>query len=138
MIRSREEKNLRILERIAEASPGAFQARIASALVLKNEIISVGLNQKKTHPFQSKYASHHEAIYLHSETCAIYNALKRYDEEEIAKSTLYICRMKWGSDSKDFMVRGLAKPCKGCQNAIDEYRIKKVCYTIDGEGYEYL
>lgn len=129
---------MRILSKIAESTAPVAQARIASALVYKNEILSIGTNKNKSHPFQKKYASNEDAIFLHAETDVIYNALRKYDTEMVAKAKLYVCRMKWVNDRKQYFIQGIAKPCKGCQRAIATFNIKHVCYTLDNEGVEYL
>jgi deoxycytidylate deaminase len=129
---------MKILGKIAESVEPVAQARIAAALIHKNEILSIGQNKNKSHPFQKKYASNEDAIFLHAETDAIYNALRKYDTETVAKAKLYVCRMKWVNDRKHYFIQGLAKPCKGCQRAIANFNIKHVCYTMDNEGVEYL
>jgi deoxycytidylate deaminase len=53
-------------------------ARLAAALVYRNEIIAMGTNKNKTHPFQKKYASNADAIFLHAEIDAICNALRNH------------------------------------------------------------
>jgi len=126
-----------LLQKVAESVEPVSRARLASCLVYKNEIISIGINRAKTHPFQKRFSSHEEAIFLHSENDAIYNALKRYDLETVSKSRLYVCRVKYADESKAFMVPAMAKPCMGCQRAIAQFNIKHVCYTTE-EGLEWL
>lgn len=130
-------KYFNILEKVAMASEPVFRQRLAALLVYKNEVISIGINKTKSHPFQRKFAKHSDAIYLHAEVDCIKNALRQYDEDIIAKSTLYVLRMKRPeNDLKNFM-RGLSKPCEGCQRAIAAFGIKNVYYTTD-EGFDYL
>ena len=50
-------------------------ARIAAAIVQKNNIVSIGVNSRKSHPFQKKYGKNDDSIFLHAETDAIKNAL---------------------------------------------------------------
>lgn len=120
-----------ILSKIATDVYPVANARLAAALVYKNEIISLGVNQKKSHPFQVKFCRHEEAIFLHSETDAIKNALKRYSLETVSRSSLYICRVKREHDNSKNMIWGLAKPCSGCQRAISSFNISTVYYTCD-------
>lgn len=102
-----------------------------SALILyKNEIISVGFNRIKSHPFQKKYAKANEAIFLHAEISAIKQSLRRISLKELKKSTLYVARVRLNNGNKpSFMY---SKPCEGCMRAIVEFDINKVFYTEDG------
>lgn len=140
------------LEKLAETIPAAahrrgepkrnnpiLRTRVAACLVYKNEIMSFGINRLKSHPFQAKFSKNSKSIFLHAETDAIKNALKRMTVEEISKSTLYVCRIKYNSSGKrKQFIAGLAYPCDGCQKAIATFNIKKVCYTCDDGGYKYL
>ena len=129
---------MKILSKIAESVEPCGRARLAAALVYKNEIISIGTNKNKSHPFQKKYATNDDAIFLHAETDAIYNALRKYDAQTISKSKLYICRMKWLDKGRSIFVRGMAKPCPGCQRAIATFAIKHVCYTTETDEFDHL
>lgn len=129
---------MKTLSKIAETVEPVSAARLAAAVVFKNEILSIGINKKKTHPFQKKYSTNDSAIFLHAETDAIYNALRKYGTNVVARSNLYICRMKWNNDKKGIFIQGLAKPCGGCQKAIATFNIKHVCYSLDIEGFDFL
>lgn len=140
-------KYLGFLEKIAEAIPAAahnrrgrvLRTRIAACIVYKNEIVSVGINQLKSHPFQAKFSRHADAIFLHAETDAIKNALKHISVSDLSKATLYICRVKYDEqDTKKIQMRGMCKPCEGCQRAIATFNIKKVVYTCDDGSHKYL
>ena len=133
----KQDKYFNILEKVAMASEPVFRQRLAALLVYKNEVISIGINKTKSHPFQRKVAKHDDAIYLHAEVDCIKNALRQYDEEIIAKSTLYVLRMKRPENDLKTFMRGLSKPCEGCQRAIAAFGIKTVYYTTD-EGFDYL
>ena len=67
-------------------------ARHAAAIVYKNQIVAYGVNQNKSHPFHSRFSEHDDAIFLHAETDAIKNALRRISENELEKASLYVCR----------------------------------------------
>ena len=118
------------LSRIAEDVPIAGRARIAAAIVLKNEIISIGTNQRKSHPLQAKFSRHYQAIHIHAEIDAIAKAVKRIDTRRLAQSTLYVARVKLDRTGGDWMW-GLAKPCSGCARAIASFDIKRVVWTVD-------
>ena len=106
------------------------RAKVAAALVYKNKIISIGLNHKKSCPFQKKHSLNDDSIYLHAENLAIKRALKILTSQEMFKSNLFVCRIKFDHDLN--VLRGLARPCKGCQKAIQKYGIQKVIYSLNG------
>jgi deoxycytidylate deaminase len=106
--------------------------RHVAAVVYRNKIISYGMSNKKSHPFQSKYSKNIEAIFWHAETNSIFNALKRVDVDTLKKCTLYVCRVKHEDTAGDMMF-GMSKPCIGCQECIDEYQIPTIVYTLDGK-----
>ena len=110
-------------------------ARLASAISYKNQIVSYGVNQNKSHPFHVKFSTNDEAIFLHAETDAIKNALKRITEGELSKATLYICRVKYDSNGPGKKITwGASSPCVGCQRAIASFGIENVIYSNEGIG----
>lgn len=125
-----------ILKEVAIATPKVAGARVSAAIVIKNKIISIGVNSLKSSPLQAKYAANKNlSIFLHAEIAAIKNALRKLDVEDFSKSSLYICRMK--KDIYDNrMIHGLAKPCPGCRRAIAEFNIKRSFYSLDNCGWE--
>lgn len=131
-------KIFNLLQKIAETVEPVAQARIASCLVYKNDIISIGINKNKTHPMQKRYGKNSKAIYLHSEIDTIINALRDYDPEVLIKSKLYILRVKRPESSSKAFIWGLAKPCSGCQHAIEQFGIKSVYYSTDEGTFEEL
>ena len=138
----KHEKVLDLLATIAEGverNTTASGARHAAALVYKNRIISAGINQKRSHPFQAKYSKNEDAIYLHAETDTIRTALRHLSEKQLSKSTLYVCRIKHEDGADTPLIWGLSKPCVGCQRAIATFDIKGVVYSEEGKGaYNFL
>jgi deoxycytidylate deaminase len=122
---------IEILKPIAEDMEPVSNARLSAMIVYKNRIISIGVNQKKTHPFAAKYSKNPDAIYLHAEAAAILSAKKKLTDAELKKSTLIICRVKY--DRKFNTIFGIAKPCSGCEKCIEYYGIKTVIYTEDSD-----
>ncbi len=115
------------------------RARLAACLVYKNDIISVGVNMLKSHPFQARFGRNDDSIYLHAETNCIKNALKVTDLNTIEKSKMYIHRVKYnGSHNKRKFVSGMAKPCEGCARAISTFNIKSVMFSCDDGSFNYL
>ena len=131
-------KVLNTLEKIADdldLDINRTRARHAAAIVYKNQIVSYGVNQRKSHPFHSQFSDHESAIFLHAETDAIKNALKRINEYELEKSTLYVCRVKYTDNTPNKKLTwGLSKPCHSCFRAIATFGIKSVIYTGDDRG----
>ena len=126
MIHSRIIKQLRL---IAEDLSPVANARIAAAIVYKGKIISIGVNQDKSHPFAAEYSKNPKAIYLHAETDCILKAKKKLSEKDLVKATIFVVRIK-SSDLGDNLF-GLAKPCSGCSRCIEDHQLKKVIYTED-------
>ena len=131
-------KNINILSKIAVSVEPVAQARIAASIVYRNEIISFGICQKKTHPFQAQYGKNKDCIFLHAETDAIKNALKLVNLYELSKSIMYICRVKFEDYTRSKFLFGIAKPCSGCARAITNFNISKVIYSLDVDGYQTL
>ena len=128
-----------ILNKIIEAgSYTDLKQRLAAMLVYKGNIISVGMNKRKTHPFQRKFSSNEDAIFLHAETDCIVNALKFNSSDILSKSTMYVARLKKPCTSAQHYVSGLSKPCEGCSRAIAQFGIKHVYYTLNDTGFDFL
>ena len=104
---------------------------VSAALVYRNRIISFGINQMKTHPYQMRYGKNKQCVYWHAETLSIYNADKKLGFDKFNKSTLYVARLKYKNTEKENFVSGIAMPCEGCMRCIKEYGIKNVIYTLD-------
>jgi len=114
------------------------RARIMAAVVYKNQIISYGFNSKKSHPFVIPFQKNDDAIYLHAETDAIKNALKRITVEQLAKCDLYVIRAKQLSSTNRRMKLGMSKPCKGCAKCISQFGLRNVIYGTDTGEYTML
>lgn len=110
------------------------RARIVSAIVIKNKIVSFGFNQYKTHPLQNKFKKNPHAVYLHAEVDAIKNACKAVGVDELQKATLYITRVKFDQERKTPSL-GYVAPCEGCMRCIVNFGVKKVVYSTES-GYE--
>lgn len=124
-------RHIDILKCVAETMEPVSNARIAAMVVYKKRIISIGVNQKKTHPFAAKYSKNPDAIYLHAEASAILTAKKKLTDTELAKSILIVCRVKY--DKQFNTLFGMAKPCSGCEKCIYDHDIQTITYTEDSE-----
>ena len=141
MSNPRDAQRMNNLFLIAQELPGAnrrpsgWQARIAAALYYKNEMIALGWNQARTSPFQAKYGSNPDAIFIHAEVHCIRQALRRYTQEELQsmKTTMYIMRAKKipVTRNRSRFIRGMSKPCPGCSGAILDFGINRVVYSLD-------
>lgn len=129
---NRHKKIFKILEKVAAATEPVAAARIAAAVVIKNNIISIGFNQWKTHPFQAKFSNHNDAIHLHAENHALVNALRSIPVEHLEKASIYVCRIKANNQW------GMSKPCSGCMRAIASLNVKNVFYTEEGNKFASL
>ena len=133
-------KYINLLSKIATdiVNPVGGNARLAACIVYKNDVVAFGVNQMKSHPFQAKYGKNSDSVFLHAETSAIKNALKYISHDELEKSTLYICRVKYMDHTKKKLIFGLSKPCPGCFRCINTFNIKQVVFSLDGHGYDVL
>lgn len=133
-------KYLNLLSKVAAdiVTPVKGNTRISAAIVFKNNIVAFGINARKSHPFQAKFGKNEDSVYLHAETDAIKNALKYISIEELSKSTLYVCRVKFSDTMKRSMIFGLSKPCSGCSRCIATFGIRNVVYSLDNDGYDML
>lgn len=126
------QKIMIMLGALAEQAPKVANVQMASAIVYRHDIISVGIAEKKTHPLQNKYKKCKDSIFLHSEINSLRKALRILTLEELAKSTLLIARVKkYGDKEPHRLGWGLAKPCSGCMSAIEAFHLERVYYTLD-------
>lgn len=137
--RKRNERIFNFLTKAAEAADHVgIRAKLAAAVVIKNEIIAIGFNRKKTHPFQVQYQTNDKQIYLHAETDAINRALKYVNASELKKATLYVARVKYIDNKSKKAIWAESKPCIGCQKAIKQYEIKNVIHTCEEDIYKMI
>lgn len=125
-ITKKDRKYLRTLFTLACSVEPIRSSRVAAFVTLKNKVIAFGHNQRKTSPFQAKFSSNSRAIYLHAETHAIKNALRLTGEKTLEKYTLYVVRAKY---SRGRFVKGISKPCEGCQSCIEHFRVGRVVHV---------
>jgi deoxycytidylate deaminase len=137
---ARHIKYLNLLAKVATdiTTPIKGNNRMSACIVYQNEVVAFGVNERKSHPFQAKFLKNEHAIFLHAEVSAIKNALKHITVEELEKTTLYICRVKFTDMKKKGLMFGLSKPCCGCERCIHTFGIQNVIYTLDSGGYSVL
>jgi len=132
-INSRDIKFFNMAKAASELST-FVRVHIGAVVVLKNEVIAVGQNVKKSHPLQSKWASicnRRESIWLHAEMHCLTKLINtRYD---LSNARIYIFR----HDKKG--QKALSRPCEICMTALRHYGINQILYTIkDGYAEEFL
>jgi hypothetical protein len=115
----------------------AARAKVAAAVVIKNDVVVFGSNKIRSHPFQLRFGKNDESAYWHAETNAIYNALKRVQVDELTKASLYVVRVKKPAAGSRNWILGLAKPCRGCEFCIETFGLRRVVYSIE-DGYQEL
>jgi deoxycytidylate deaminase len=96
--------------------------KLGCVITKKNQVVGVGFNELKTHPF-----SKHPYNQLHAEINAILNS----DKRELKGSDLYIYREQADGNL------ALSKPCQYCKLVLDSVGIKNIFYT-NGTGYAQL
>lgn len=132
-MKNRDLRIMKLLRRLAIDNEGVRKRfKLAAAVVSKKTIISIGLNEMRTHPLQGKFKKNNEALFLHAEIAAIANALNHVDKEDLRGSTLMVYRVKRKSsfNHRDW-IDGLAQPCEGCMSAIVSFGIKRVIYSTN-------
>jgi len=105
------------------------RSRIAAAIAHRGNIISLGSNQRKSHPFQKKYAKNEHAIYMHAEISSIISALREIPPLDLCKTDIYVART-YADGSY-----ALARPCPGCMKAIKAFDMKRMIYTTGKSAY---
>ena len=135
---TRHEKVINQLFTLASDHPKVAKAKIAAALVYKNDIIAYGFNQYKDFKFAQPFKKNPHKVGVCAEVDCIRNAYQNMFSYDIfKKSTLYVVRSKMTGSGGD-NVWGIAKPCAGCERCISFFGIKKVYYTTDEGTYEQL
>lgn len=123
---SRDEKIFRKLFLIAIAIPPVARCRLAAALVLRNNILAIGVPSYSSTKLARQYRSHKLRLWEHAEVAALRNYIGLYGFKNLSKCTLYICRVKRNGPR---WVTGCAKPCRGCRAALAAFGIRKIKST---------
>lgn len=134
-VTERDIKIMGILRTMAEDVAPVANARLAAAVAIRGNIISFGNNSLRSHPFQHRFGKNNDSLFWHAETNAIYNFLKRRQPEDLAKSSLYVLRVKRPFETSKDWVMGMARPCKGCQKCIMDFQIPRVVYSTNEQTF---
>jgi tRNA(Arg) A34 adenosine deaminase TadA len=117
---------------MAQSLETCAHARILAVITHHNKshFLEEGRNQYKTHPFQKRFSTNEDCIYLHAEIDCIKNALRWMSVYDLQDCDLYVMRLKQETKAGP-TITGLSRPCKGCMRAIATFGIKNVYYTED-------
>ena len=110
--------------KLAHTSPyGRF--RVGAIIAHRNSVVSMGVNQKKSHPLQARFSSrpHLKHCWLHAEIHAITLA----NTADILGADCYVARVLMDGQL------GASRPCKGCSEALKHYGLNRMIYWCDGE-----
>ena len=122
---------LRYLTQHAIVNPGVTGRKLAAMICIRGHASFIGLNSLKTDPLQSRFSKNPDAIHLHAEVHALKVALRNIEVDALRRATLYVCRVKRPEAKSKSWMWGTACPCVGCRNAIEEFGIGRVVYTLD-------
>lgn len=126
-------KIVEMLTRLAIENPGIrSRYKMSAGVVYRKHLVSTGVNSYKTHPLMASPGYHSEQIFMHAEVDAIRNALRLVSQDSLAKSTIYVVRVKKRKDGTGYQY-GLAKPCQGCTRMIASFGIESVWWSADSE-----
>lgn len=114
---------------LAFKTPPIRSARVAAAVCIRGDVVGVGQNALKTHPFQARWGRNQHSIYWHAETRALHESLNRVEKADLARAEIWVCRV----DSRQRLK--CSRPCRGCQQAIDYYKLKAIHYTDEHRGW---
>ena len=121
------------LIKVATCVPKVGSGRLAASIWIKNELVSIGVNQKKTHPLQKKYGDNPHRQFLHAEIDAIVKGC-RARRGDLSGCYMYVARAK--EDDNGAFVRGMAKSCAGCYDCAENFGIRGIYYTTyDGAEF---
>ena len=131
MLENTNPRVVEMLARLAIENPGTrTRYKMAAGIVYRRHLVATGVNSYKTHPLMASPGYHSEQIYMHAEVDAIRNALRVISQDQLAKSSIYVVRVKQQREGGDYVL-GLAKPCEGCARMIASFGIENVWWSQD-------
>jgi tRNA(Arg) A34 adenosine deaminase TadA len=116
-----------LLVEIAKNVQPIQSARIVAGIYRRGKLLSIGFNQRKSHPLQAKWASRPERIFLHAEVDAIRNYLYRFTASSLESCDMVVVRVKLKPNGE--WTTGCAKPCDGCMGALEFYNLRRVQWS---------
>lgn len=134
-LQARDIKILNTLQTMALDVPPVKTARLASAIAIRGNVMALGNNQLKSHPFHRTYGKNEDSLFWHAETHCIHNFIRKHDVDLLQKATLYVVRIKRPSERSREFVLGMARPCRGCMSCIEDFGIPRIVYSNDHSGF---
>lgn len=123
---SNQHVNQKIFNMLIERSGDADivkSSRHAAAVVYRGQVLSTGVNQRKTHPIMAKLQKNPERVFLHAEVDAIIRTINLHGVDILQDCAIYVLRT-----TKSGKVAG-SQPCQGCQQFIDSVGIQHVYWS---------
>lgn len=129
---NRDRRMIDVLRIMAQDVAPVRGAKLASAIMHKNQIVSFGINQTRSHPMQARFSKNADAIFLHAEIDSIKNALYNNTPDFLARTTMFVYRIKRREAGRHASwCQGNASPCVGCSRAIATFGIRRVISSTD-------
>jgi len=118
---------LQLAAKIAASLDNGLRSQHCALIVRKNRVLSIGVNQRKTHPKMRRLAwgKNRHRNFLHAEISALIGA----SPEALKNATLYVARVTRAGNLAN------SKPCSLCRQAILSTKIKHVVFTINNRTY---
>ena len=118
----RDYKFLSHAEQVSRLSPRS-QHQVGCVIAQRNEVVGVGYNTVKTHPFQARWNK--RSPHLHAEMMALIEAMKGRSFNP-DRSTVYVSRYSRHG------TLGCSYPCEHCWPALKHVGVRNiVCYDHD-------
>jgi tRNA(Arg) A34 adenosine deaminase TadA len=131
-------KDLRILRNLqvmAQDVAPVKTARMAAAVAIRGQVMALGNNQLKSHPWHNRFRKNDDALFWHAETHCIHNFLRKHDLHLLPRATLYVVRLKHVNSLTKQLELGMARPCKGCMGCIEDFGIPRIVYSNREGGF---
>ena len=105
--------------------PSPLRTFHTTFIIENKRIVSIGINNIKTHPLSLKYAYRDDQRSIHSELSAIL----KLGYEDCSDLTFVNVRL-----TKDLTVAN-SKPCQGCIDMLKQVGFKKLFYTANENSF---
>lgn len=132
MITEREMRFFEVAKAAAKLSTWSEHSadQTGAVIVIRNEVIAVGYNRRKTSPMQAHWAEkagRPAAIWLHAEMSALQKLGYGARDLHLGLGKIFVYR-------ETARGLGIAKPCEICTLALKAFGIMNIYYTSE-EGY---
>lgn len=121
---SRIDKGFTLATEAAQLAAAERYYRVGAALFLGSRLISIGWNQKKSHPEQMASPFN----WQHAELNCLLGTSKR----DLTKSVMYVARVTPGGHLR------ISKPCADCQRILRAAGVRHVYYINRESNRDYM